>query len=317
MSTTTAQPRTTRTQDRRGPVLTLLAVAATLILWASAFVAIRHLRGDVPPGPLALARLLVGAIALGVMVARRPRRWPSSVRDWALVIACGVSWFGIYNVALNASEQHIDAGTSALVVQVGPIIVTLLATVLLGERLNRWVVLGLAIGFGGVVVIAEGASGHHGDLVGVLLAALAAVMYAVGVLTQKPLLSRLPGLEVTFLACAIGAVACLPWAGGLVHVVTHAPASDLWWMVYLGVLPTAVGFSLWAFALHHTDAGKLAMTTFLVPFLATGIGWILLSEVPPWTAFVGGALCIAGVLLTRRRPRGDGGSKREPWSAEA
>jgi drug/metabolite transporter (DMT)-like permease len=301
----TIQAPTAQTAPPQASTPTLLPVAAagvTLLLWASAFVAIRHLGHDVPPGALSLARLLIGAGVLGVFVYRRPRRWPQR-RDWPLLLLCGVAWFGIYNLTLNAAERRIDAGTSALIVQVGPIIVALLATVFLGERMSRWLLIGMAVGFVGVVVIARGSSSGHGDLLGVTLAIVAAVTYAIGVLAQKPLVGRLPGLEITFLACLIGAVTCLPWSGQLVDSVRDAPASSLLWTAYLGVFPTAIGFSTWAFALKHSDAGKLALTTFLVPFLATGLAWALLDEVPPGLAFLGGGLCIAGVLLTRKKPR--------------
>jgi drug/metabolite transporter (DMT)-like permease len=299
--TTTAPVRPT-TGTSASSSLPRLAAGVTLVLWASAFVAIRHLGHDVPPGALSLARLLIGALVLGGFLLRRPRSWPQR-RDWPLLLLCGVAWFGVYNIALNAAERRIDAGTSALVVQVGPIIVALLATVFLGERMSRWLLIGMAIGFVGVVVIGRGSSSGHGDLLGVLLAIVAAVTYAIGVLAQKPLVGRLPGLEITFLACLIGAVVCLPFAGQLVDVVRDAPASTLLWTAYLGVFPTAIGFSTWAYALKHSDAGRLALTTFLVPFLATGLAWVLLDEVPPGLAFVGGALCIAGVLLTRKKPR--------------
>lgn len=276
------------------------AVVVTLLLWASAFVAIRHLGRDVDYGALSLGRLLVASVVLAVLVFRRPRRWPRA-RDWPLLLLCGAAWLGVYNLALNAAEQRIDAGTAALVVQVGPLLVALLATVFLNERMTRWLASGMMVGFAGVVVIGRGsASAGHGDLVGVLLAALAAVTYAIGVLAQKPLLRRLPGLEVTFIACLVGALVSLPWAGELVHTVRTGSAADLAWIAYLGVFPTAIAFSTWAFALSHTDAGKMALTTFLVPFLATGMAWLALAEVPPVTAFVGGALCIVGVLLTRR-----------------
>src|SRR6476619_3866747 len=104
---------------RRSRVLVLAAVAVTLLLWASAFVAIRHLGRDVPPGALSLGRLLVASVALVVRVFRRPRTWPAR-RDWPLLLLCGVGWFGIYNLALNEAERRIDAGTSALIVQIGP-----------------------------------------------------------------------------------------------------------------------------------------------------------------------------------------------------
>lgn len=72
---------------------------------------------------------------------------------------------------------------------------------------------------------------------------------------------------------------------------------------YLGLFPTALAFTTWAFALAHTPASKAALTTLLVPVLATLLAWLLLDEVPPELAFVGGAMCIAGFVLTRRRPK--------------
>src|SRR5690349_13384436 len=175
-STTSPAP----SPGRRAHVLVLAAVAVTLLLWASAFVAIRHLGHDVPPGALSLGRLLVASVALGVFVFRRPRRWPAR-RDWPLLLLCGVAWFGIYNLGLNEAERRIDAGTSALIVQIGPIIVALLATVFLGEAMTRWLIIGMVVGFAGVVIIAQGfSSGGAGDPVGVWLAVLAAVTYAVG-----------------------------------------------------------------------------------------------------------------------------------------
>ena len=279
----------------------------TLLLWASAFVAIRDLGERVGPGELSLGRLAVGSLVLGAMlVVARLRgvrlRWPAG-RDWLLVVVCGVAWFGVYNVALNAAERLVDAGTAALIIQIGPLLVALGAAVLLGERLHRWLVAGLVVGFAGVALIAQGSSEAHTlDPAGVALALLAAAMYAVGVLCQKPLLRRVGGLELTFCACTVGAVACLPWAGGLADVTASGGWGDLGWIVFLGAFPTAIAFSTWAYALARTDAGTLALTTFLVPAITTLLAWALLDEVPPLLSFVGGALAIAGVLLTRRTP---------------
>lgn len=285
--------------------LPLAAVAFTLVTWASAFVAIRHLGHDVPPGSLSLGRLLVAVLVLAAMVAARGGGRLPTRREWPLIVLGGVSWIGVYNVALNASEQRIDAGTAALVIQIGPVLVTLLATVFLGERLTQWVVIGLVIGFAGVVLIAQASSsGDNGDVVGVLLSVLAALTFAVGVITQKKLLgSGMTALEMTLWYYVVGTIACLPWSGELVGVVRDASAADLGWIVYLGVVPSAIAFTTWAYALSHADAGKFALSTFLVPFITTLIAWLALGEVPASLAFVGGALCIGGVLLTRRTAR--------------
>lgn len=280
------------------------AIGVTLVLWASAFVVIRHLGQSVTPGALSLGRLLIAALVLSALLARAPRSRFTRT-EVLLMLLCGVTWFGIYNLALNDSERRIDAATAAMVVQVGPILIALLAALFLGERLTGWLLLGMAIAFAGVVVIGSAMrEGSGTDLDGVLLALLAAATYAVGVVCQKVLLRRLSGLEVTCYACWIGAVVCLPWIGDLGEVVTTSDAGTLVLIGYLGVFPTAVAFSTWAFALRHTDAGKQALTTFLVPALAALLAWLLLDEVPPALAFVGGALCVLGVLVTRRRARG-------------
>lgn len=288
---------------RPAPWLPVAAITVTLLLWASAFVAIRHLGHDVSPGALSLGRLLVAALALSVLVLRG-RRTRLVRHEALLLVLCGVAWFGIYNIALNDSERRIDAATAAMLVQVGPIVVALLAALFLGERLTGWLLAGIGVAFAGVVVIGIAMRGDGGSNVsGVLLALLAAVTYGIGVVSQKVLLRRLSGLEVVCYACWIGVLVCLPWAGDLVDLVRHGDRADLAWIAYLGLFPTALAFSLWAFALRHSDAGKQAITTFLVPGITAVMAWVLLDEVPPALAFVGGVLCIVGVLVTRRKPR--------------
>jgi drug/metabolite transporter (DMT)-like permease len=298
------------TTTTRAPARTLrpatVAIAVSVLLWASAFVAIRHLGDQVSPGPLTLGRCLVGSLVLGaVLLARRGWR-PMSRADWPRLLACGLLWFGVYNVALNAAEQRLDAGTSAMLVNVGPILIAVLAALLLGEGFPRPLALGCAVAFAGVVVIAvasssAGVAGSDGW--GVLLCLVAAVVYAAAVVLQKPLLARTSALQVTWVACTTGAVACLPFAPDLVHDLRAAPLSASGWVVYLGVAPTAIAFTTWAYALARSTAGRLGSTTYLVPPMTIGLGWLLLGEVPAALAFVGGGVCLLGVWITRRPTR--------------
>ena len=279
----------------------MAAGGVTLLMWASAFVVIRHVAHDVSPGAIGTGRLLVAALVVLPLVLRRG--WvPPTRREWALLALGGVGWFGVYNLTLNAGERHVDAGTAAMIIQIGPVIVALLAVPLFGERLHGWLLAGMVVGFAGVAVIARGSSTDaDASVLGVVLVLVAAAMYAVGVLTQKVLLRRLPSVQVVFVSFLMGAVTCLPFSGDLPSIVAGG-GPELWWIVYLGVLPTAVAFTTWAYALTHTDAGALSLTTFLVPGIATLIAWLTIDEVPPSLTFVGGALAIVGVLMTRRRP---------------
>jgi drug/metabolite transporter (DMT)-like permease len=284
----------------------IAAAGVTVLLWASAFVAIRHVGTEFSAGALALARLLVGSAVLGVLLlvrpasATSPAKWPGK-RDWPQLLACGLLWFGVYNVALNAAERRLDAGTAAMVVHIAPLLIAVLAGLTLGEGFPRQLVVGSLVAFGGVLLIGTSTSTGGAETWGVVLCVIAAVSYAVGVVSQKPLLDRLPAALVTWLACTIGAVSCLPFAPALVHELRTASTASIWWVVYLGAVPTALGFSTWAFALRRTSAGRLGATTYLVPVVAITLAWLFLGERPALLALAGGAICLVGVGISRRQ----------------
>ena len=307
--TRTLEPTTTQ---RRADLLALAAIAVTVLLWASAFVAIRYVGREMSAGPLALGRLVVASVLLGVLLLfRRPqgpdgrpdRLWPSR-RLWPFLIICGVVWLGGYNLALNEAERRVDAGTAAMLVGIGPLLIPLLAGLVLKEGVTARLLTGCAIAFGGVVVIgASSTTATSADVWGIVLSIVAAVAYAVGVVTQKPLLSEMSALRVTWLACTIGLIVCLPFAPALVRELGTVSPTSIWWMVYLGVAPTALAFTTWAYALSRTTAGRLGATTYLVPPIAVLMGWLLLGEAPALLAIAGGALCLVGVYVARRAPR--------------
>ncbi|HEY6468370.1 MAG TPA: EamA family transporter [Candidatus Dormibacteraeota bacterium] len=285
--------------------LALAGALVTVVLWASAFVGIRAADRGLSAGSLALARLLVGTIALGVLVVAR--RQPLVRRaDIPGLLVCGVLWFGAYNLVLNQAERSVDAGTAAMLVNTGPVFVAILSGLFLHEGFPRRLVVGCIIGFGGAVVIGSATStnGFQAGF-GALLCIAAALVYAGGVTAEKPLLANNSALTVTWLACTIGAVVCLPFAPQLIHEIGKADLATIAWAVYLGVVPTAVGFSLWAYALARTTGGRMGAMAFLVPPVAILLGWLILGAVPPLLALLGGVLCLVGVAVTRgaRLPR--------------
>jgi drug/metabolite transporter (DMT)-like permease len=282
--------------------LALAAALVTVTLWASAFVGIRAATPDLGAGPLALARLLAGGLVLGLILLARGERLVPPRPAWRGIAVCGVLWFAAYNVLLNAGERHVDAGTAAMLVNVGPVLIAVLAGVLLGEGFPRALVAGCAVAFAGALVIgAATRDAEPASVPGVVLCLLAAVAYAGGVVAQKPVLAHASALQVTFGACAVGALASLPFAPALAADLGRAGGAALAWTLYLGVFPTAIGFATWAYALRHTTAGRVGATTYLVPPIAVLGGWSVLGEQPPVLALAGGALCLAGVAIARRR----------------
>ncbi|MEV6176704.1 DMT family transporter [Streptomyces sp. NPDC052016] len=288
---------------RRTELLAAGAATVTVVLWASAFVSIRSAGSAYSPGALALGRLLSGVLALGVICLVRREGWPPRAA-WRGIVVSGLLWFGFYMVVLNWGEQQVDAGTAALVVNVGPLLIALLGSRLLGDAMPPRLLAGMAVSFAGAVTVGLSMSGEGGSSVlGVVLCLLAAVAYAGGVVAQKPALGSASALQVTTFGCLVGAVVCLPFAGQLVREAGEAPVSATLNMVYLGVFPTALAFTTWAYALARTTASRMGATTYAVPALVVLMSWLALGEVPGVLTLAGGGLCLAGVAVSRSRAR--------------
>ena len=281
----------------RTDVPALVAALVTVALWGSAFVAIRDAGDTLSPGALALGRLLVSMVVLGA--AACIWREPLPARGDLLRIAMfGVLWLGVYNFTLNAAERRVDAGTAAMMINTGPILIAILAGIFLKEGFPRWLFAGCAVAFAGVVLIGLAKSTSSRSGLGFALLIVAAVAYAIAVVIQKSVLARVTPLQVTWLGCAAGTIACLPFAPQLARELDDTGAG---WTVYLGLGPTALGFATYAFALRRMTAGRLASLSYLIPVVAIVLGWALLGETPPALAVGGGALCVFGVYLARRR----------------
>lgn len=273
----------------------------TVAAWGSAFVGIRAAGETLSPGALALGRLVVSTAILGAVALVRREPLPSR-HDLLAIAAYGVLWLGVYSTTLNEAERRVDAGTAALLINTGPILIVVLAGIVLREGFPRGLSTGCALAFAGSVLIALGSSrsGARAGL-GIVLCVVAALAYAAAVVVQKPVLARVSPFQVVWLGCAAATVALLPFAPALASEAANAGARPLAWTVYLGAVPTALGFATWSFALGRTSAGRMASLAYLIPVVAILLGWAVLGETPPWLAAAGGALSLAGVVLARRR----------------
>jgi len=282
-----------------------LAAAATVItvlLWACAFVVIRSVGAVLSPGAMAFVRLLVGSAALALVALRYRRPLPRG-RALAFVLGYGVAWFAAYTVVLNWAEQHLDAGTAALLVNVAPILVTVVAGIVFRDGFPRPVIVGMLVAFAGVVLITVGGNGSGAvDSLGIVLGLVTAVLYAAGVLLQKVALRSVDAITATWVGCAAGLLATAPFGPQAVGELAHASGGSIAGVVFLGIGPTAIAFTTWAYALARTDAGRMAATTLCVPALAVLLSWVTLGEVPTALGLLGGALCLTGVAVSRRKP---------------
>jgi drug/metabolite transporter (DMT)-like permease len=281
----------------------LLAGLTTVVLWGSAFVGIRAAGEKLAPGSITLARLLVSAAILsGVAIVRRERLPDRS--SLCRIAVFGVLFLGAYSVALNAAERRVDAGTSAMVINTGPLLIALLAGVFLQEGFPHRFLLGCGGALIGCLLIGAATTNGHGSrsATGLGLLGIATATYASAVIVQKTALRRASAFQVTWLGCLAATVACLPFAPTLATQANASGFRALAWTAYLGAMPTALGFATWSFALARQSAGRVASLNYLIPVVATFLAWGYLDERPPLLAVLGGSLCLVGVYIARQQP---------------
>src|SRR5215468_2972693 len=120
---------------RRSSLRTGVAVAITVLLWASAFVGIRAGLRSYSPGPLALLRYLVASVVVGWYAAFEGSELPPW-REWGRLFGAGAIGVALYNLALASGERTLTAGAASFLGNTVPVLSALLAAIVLRERLS-------------------------------------------------------------------------------------------------------------------------------------------------------------------------------------
>src|SRR5918994_16495 len=195
-----------------------LALAATVVFWASAFAGIRAGLGAYGPGEIALFRFLVASVVLGsvALVSRMPMpEW----RDVPAVFLAGFLAFTVYHVALNYGEVTVGAGSASVLINTAPIFTALLAVTFLGERLRMLGWIGMAVSFFGAILISLGEGEGFGLAPRAFLILVAALSTSIYFVIQKPYLRKYGALAFTTYGVWAGTLLSLVFLPGLITQV--------------------------------------------------------------------------------------------------
>lgn len=276
-----------------------LAMAVTIVFWASAFAGIRAGLGSYAPGHLTLLRFVTASAVLVVyavavrMPLPRPRDLP-----W-LTVSALLGIFG-YHTLLNFGSVRVTAGAASLLIASVPVFTALLAALVLGERM-RWIGwLGILVSFSGASLITLGEGGEFHLEVAALLVLGAALAQSIFMVHQKPYLRGYGPIRFTAHVMWIGTLMLLWFAPGLPEAMEAAPLSATAAVVYLGVFPSAIAYLTIAYALSVIPATRTASFLYVIPPLAISIAWVWLGELPGPVTFLGGGITLVGVYLVNR-----------------
>lgn len=297
-----ARPRLRAPAEGAAWPFLLVAVLA----WASAFPAIRRAVTVLDPGELVVGRLLVASAGLAVLMAPRLRRRgiPPRADLWRLFVV-GLLGVSGYQLLLNTGAQTVSAATAAVLVNLAPVVAALFAPALLGERLSPRQWLGVALAFGGSVVVATTEGGEFSLSWGALAVFGSAVTAGFFVLRQKPLLDRFDPLEVTGWATILATIPTLVFLPGFLAEITSEGGAEVWpYLLWLGIGSSVFGYGLWAAGLHRTQATRASMWLYLIPPTAAMLAWWWLDEPLTVVLAAGAAVSLVGVRIATAPARG-------------
>lgn len=276
------------------------AIAATILLWASAFVGIRAGLGGYSPGGLALLRFLVASVVMALFYFNRPRHYSINWYDKFGLMMVGVVGIGFYNLTLNYGETAVSSGVASFIISQSPVVTTFFAVLFLGEKLTPQRLLGFMVSLIGVVIIAYGEIGEFkltAGLIYVLAAMVAGSLYSI---LQKPYLKKYSPIETASYVIWGGTSFLMIFIPQLTHDLHIASLTYTLIVVYLGIFPAALAYLAWSYTLRNLSVSHAVSYLYLLPFITAMLGWLLLGEVPALLSVVGAVIAISGVWLVGR-----------------
>lgn len=289
--------------SKRNRTRIVVAFAAVYLLWGSTYLFIKYAVETIPPFMLGAVRFVISGAALYALARWRGAPRPDP-RDWGIAAVSGILMLGFGNGAVMWAEQTVPSGVVALIVSSVPIWIVLLDWVRpTGRRPRKPVLLGLALGFAGMVILvgprAIIGQGHIDEVgAGVLLAG--SVAWAVGTLVTR---RERPSSPIVFAALQMLAAS---GAMLVMSFIMREPASfslggvslrSLLSVVYLVIAGSIIGYTAYVYLLGVVSAAKASTYAYVNPIIAVLLGWAFAREPLGLRTLVAAAVILVGVAI--------------------
>lgn len=284
----------------------VLAFALLVVFWGSAFSVVKVGLEYSPPMLFAGLRTLIGGSVM-LLVAAVWRGDPHIKRDWRIFLLLAA-----FNVAFFIGFQtsailYLPSGTAAVLVYLQPILVGLLAWMILGEPLSAAKIVGLVLGFSGIVAVSTGSLSGVISPLGVAFGVSSAFFWAMGTVFFKRYEDRISTMWAVALPFVIGGSVLTAFGTAIEswsEVSFSAPLFAS--LAYVSLIGIATAWLLWFGLIRAGEASRVAAYVFFVPLVGIVVGAIFLDERLTLSLLVGTALIVCGIYLVNRSPANEG-----------
>jgi drug/metabolite transporter (DMT)-like permease len=282
-------------------------IALLALIWGSAFLWIKLADRGFSPVEVTLARLALGAAVLSAIVLARREEIPRSARLWAHIVVAALFGNAVPYLLFAVAEQAVNSSTAGIINATTPLWTVVLALAARHQKtVMSWQTAGLIVGFAGALLIFSPWHAASGLIsAGGLEALAASVSYAVSYIYMDRFLARRGLGAMVLSACQLAAAAVmLAIALAVSGVQTpHVTAENAAAIAVLGIIGTGFAYVL-NYQIITSEGATIASTvTYLLPVVAIVLGVLVLNENITIIVLAGIALVLAGVALTRRRPK--------------
>ncbi|MDP3492452.1 MAG: DMT family transporter [Hyphomonadaceae bacterium] len=296
-----------------GHGLSWAALILLVVIWGSTFAGLRIGVETISPAWLVTGRMLSGAFFLAMwLLIKGALDGRTRAHEGVKVTAKAIGWFAFIGVAATAIPfvmyAHAAETTGSAVMAIcnggTPFATVLLAHFLTSEKLTLRRMIGVLMGFAGLVVLVLPEFGVEGggSLVGILLAIFGAWLYAIGNVATR-MAPRIEPAMSSLILIGTGGIVTLIFALATEPFPAQASSASIIAMIVLGLLPTAFAMFVYVWLIQRAGPVFVSFTTYMSPLWATGLGVLFLGEQLHWSMIGALTLILAGVAVANARRR--------------
>jgi drug/metabolite transporter (DMT)-like permease len=290
----------------------------TVMIWGLNFVAVKLVLREFSPLAFTGLRFTMATLVMWLFFWQRTRAPGAGEtlavarHDWLLIIGLGLLGHTLYQLIFVHGMALTTAANSSLLLATAPIWVAVLGYLLHIERISRVTWYGILLSFCGILILILGGGGRvdlgGATMLGDILLLGCAIVWAVHTTASKPLLARYSPLKMTSWAMLAGTIPLVIISIPAVREQDWGAITPVGWVAFLfsTLLSVVVGYLVWYTSVQKVGNARTAVYSNLTPVFAIIFAWIILDSTLKPLQLVGGAVVLAGLLLTRR---GRGGQR--------